>query len=54
MLGQHTWELAKERLAARSQVSVPRMVRGPPRSAVYCVGFLSECALCMWCLDVHR
>ncbi|KAK9840948.1 hypothetical protein WJX81_002060 [Elliptochloris bilobata] len=26
VLGQHTWELAKERLAARSQVSVPRMV----------------------------
>lgn len=27
VLGQHTWELAKERLAARSQVSTPRMVR---------------------------
>jgi len=30
VLGQHTWELAKERLAARSQVTVPRMVRRAP------------------------
>lgn len=30
MLGQQTWELAKERLAQRAQVSVPRMVRTPP------------------------
>lgn len=27
VLGQQTWELAKERLAQRAQVSVPRMVR---------------------------